>query len=138
MNQVLTFIYTLAFSQAYGLGYICIVKKIKHILFFAILVSALFAADSAQAAVKTSHPRDQEKQFSKDGIHSLAIIQPESVHHVVPHAKVSQPVVFRSANYLLFDIASFNNQKLQKSFIRQDINRCEKVSFLLFPHHFFW
>ena len=122
------------------IAYIRKVKNWKSIAFFILLLSVLFTTENAASAtIPSNFPDQKEGQFSKESIHLSAILRTESMHSFVPNFKAGSSIVFlRITDEITFYPRGFKSKKLQKSFSRQDINRCEKVSIHLFPYHFFW
>lgn len=95
-------------------------------------------ANAANAPLPSQLPNDSQKQFSKERIHLSAIMRTDTLHSFVPNFKAGNTVVFVRINDEIRIYRGCKGVRLQKSFIRQDINRCEKVSIHLFPYHFFW
>lgn len=110
-------------------------KTITLIGLFLIFLVAFSATGNAMHAKieKQSSPK-----FSLEHIQNTAFIQPQPLYTVsLQIEKESNPVikwqsVFFNLNTKVAKLSCLN------SYLNQDINRCEKVSILLFPFHFFW
>ncbi|MFT3795795.1 hypothetical protein [Flavobacterium sp.] len=113
--------------------------KIKHILLILLLFAGLsFAFGEKQLAETPPIAEQPVSEFSQEGLHALAFIQPESTQHLVSNAKPFAFSVAKLAAFLSIDFCVSGQKTIRKNFFLQDINRCETVSLLLFPYHFFW
>jgi|GEM_PF-6215996 len=86
----------------------------------------------------TNVPQDSKSEFSQEGLHATAFLQPETAHHIVAPVKSFSFLVARLSDFLETNFTQSIRLSLTKTFLSQDINRCEAVSLLLFPFHFFW
>lgn len=110
----------------------------KTISFIVLLVIFLVAFSATGNAMHIKIEKQSSPKFSLEHIQNTAFIQPQSVYTVALQLeKESNPVIkwqstFLTLNIKVAKLSCFN------SYLNQDINRCEKVSILLFPFHFFW
>lgn len=113
-------------------------KSIRNITFFTAILAALFFVFSEKQAAENIPVAQNPAEYSHEGLHALAFIQPESVYHVVSTAKTFAFSAARLTAFLDVDFSNPLQLKLRKNFLLQDADRCQSVSLLLFPHHFFW
>lgn len=113
-------------------------KPFRNIALIAAILTALFFVFSEKQAGQNVSVAQNPTEFSREGLHALAFIQPESAHHVVSTAKTFAFSVARLAGFFEVDCSNPPQLKLRKNFLLQDGDRCQSVSLLLFPHHFFW
>lgn len=111
----------------------------KKILVFSAIVAVLFFISHEKKAISIETAAEKPQSFYGDeGLHSLAFIQPQAEHHVVSENKTGS--VFYAnwfSSHINFKAVFKVLNPLQKYFL-QDANRCESVSMLIFPFHFFW
>ncbi|SDJ70888.1 hypothetical protein [Flavobacterium noncentrifugens] len=111
----------------------------KKILVFSAIVAALFFISYEKQILVIEVTSEKPQSFYGDeGLHSLAFIQPQAEHHVVSENKTGN--VFYAkwfSNHIGFK-PIFKVLNPFKTFFLQDANRCESVSLLIFPFHFFW
>lgn len=112
---------------------------LKKLLFIAGLSLAfLLAFEGLGTCVSNENTSSDIPLFSDDKSTNSAFIQPEIVTHFVVTAKADYQSFVKLFDSYLDVVTPF---ELCKKFVRsnlQDINRCIKVSLLLFPFHFFW
>jgi hypothetical protein len=110
----------------------------KTLVFIGLSIVFLFAFNANGSVVDKIQSAKTDSSISVDGIHSSVFIQPQTSSistspHKTPDFSVSK--YFENLLVVIPDLkigASFT------LFTNQDINRCEMVSLLLFPFHFFW
>jgi hypothetical protein len=110
----------------------------KTLVFIGLLTAFLFAFNANETTIDTNQVEESNSWVSIDSIYSSAFIQPQvsnifTLFHKVPDYTI--------AKYLENFLITIPDSKISTLFIRfdnQDINRCEMVSLLLFPFHFFW
>jgi len=93
-------------------------------------------AGNTSSVIKISE--ESHSFFTENTIHPDAFLQPESSHHLVGNSKSEHHFVVK---YFVTIPESLSEIQLSNTFFPfhfQDINRCEKVSLFIFPHHFFW
>jgi len=109
----------------------------KFIVFTGLLIQFSFAY-SANHDVTISFKKDNNTAFSKESLSVSHFVQP-SIERSNPDLKHNNriPVNISDSNTPpLFSSFKENNLKIVLS--DQDIDRCRKVSILLFPFHYFW
>ncbi|MET0759665.1 MAG: hypothetical protein ABWZ56_04545 [Flavobacterium sp.] len=112
---------------------------IKKTLVFTVLsIVSLFAFKGEQDAITQIQQENSSSNFSNDSIHASAFIQPQVTNTFTVNHKADSPVFIKWFDNFLFKIPDFKISKHLNTFLIQDINRCENVSLLLFPFHFFW
>jgi len=115
------------------------VKQLKNILFLQFLFVALFFFFfEKQAPEAVSNSELPISEYAQQGFGSVAFLQPEAAHHVVSTVKTFSFFVARLSDFLETDFTNSIQLNIRKAFLNQDIDRCETVSLLLFPYHFFW
>jgi hypothetical protein len=110
----------------------------KTIIFIGLSIVFLFVFNTNGSVVDKIQSAKTESSFSVDGIHSSVFIQPQNSSITTSPHKTPDFSVSKYFENLLVVIPDL---KIGASFIlfaNQDINRCEMVSLLLFPFHFFW
>ena len=110
----------------------------KFIVFTALLIQFSFAY-SANQDVTISSRKDNSTAFSKESLSVSHFVQP-SIERSNPDLKNSNriPVNINDSNTTLPLFSSFKENNLKIVLSDQDIDRCTKVSILLFPFHYFW
>jgi hypothetical protein len=110
----------------------------KTIIFTRLLIVFLFAYSANESAVAKIQAEQQSSSFSIDGIHSSVFIQPQTSSVFTSSHKTLDFSVSKYFENFLVVIPDLKIGKYFTLFANQDINRCEMVSLLLFPFHFFW
>jgi hypothetical protein len=110
----------------------------KFIVFTGLLIQFSFAY-SANHDVTISFRKDNSSAFSKESLSVSHFVQP-SVERSNPDLKHNNriPVNIDDSNATLPLFSSFKESNIKIVLSDQDINRCTKVSILLFPFHYFW
>lgn len=110
----------------------------KTIVFIGLSIVFLFAVNANEAVVKKIQPAKTDSSFAVDGIHSLVFIQPQAGVTFASPQKTPDFSVSKYFENLLVVLPEVETVGHYSLFANQDINRCEMVSLLLFPFHFFW
>jgi hypothetical protein len=110
----------------------------KFIAFIGLLIQFSFAY-SANHDVSFSQKKDNNSAFSKESLNVCHFVQP-NIERSNPDLKHSNriPVNIDNTNTALQLFSSFKESNLKIVLSEQDIDRCKKVSILLFPFHYFW
>ncbi|HLF52073.1 hypothetical protein [Flavobacterium sp.] len=112
---------------------------IKKTLVLTVLsIVLLFAFKGETNTIAEIQHENSNSNFSNDSIHASAFIQPQVTNTFVVNHKVDSPVFIKWFDNFLFKIPDFKILKHLNTFLVQDINRCQNVSLLLFPFHYFW
>jgi hypothetical protein len=109
----------------------------KFIVFIGLLMQFSFAY-SANHNETISFSKANNPEFNKESLSTSHFVEP-SIERSNPDLKHNNRIpAGLAANTLLelFSSLKKNNAKIILS--NQDINRCTKVSILLFPFHYFW
>jgi len=115
------------------------VKLLKKIFVFSAILAALyFISYEKQPQFFAAQNEKQDSFFGDEGLHSIPFIQPQADHNIVSNSKGGNTVFIKWFQEYLNLIPDFTLLKSASRFVSQDTNRCEKVSLLLFPFHFFW
>jgi hypothetical protein len=110
----------------------------KIIVFIGLSIVLLFAYTANESIVNKIQIEKTDSSLSADGIHSSVFIQPQASTTL---ASTQKTPVFSVANYFQNYLVVLPDLKVVTffaTFANQDINRCEMVSLLLFPFHYFW
>ena len=110
----------------------------KTIFIIGLSITLLLAFSTNEITVQEIQLERSDPSVSVDSSQSSDFIQPQVSNTFTSHHKTTN---YSFANYLenfLIAIPDFNSSKFHIRFTIQDINRCEMVSLLLFPFHFFW
>jgi hypothetical protein len=110
----------------------------KTLIFIGLSIVFLFAFSANETPINKIQVEKTDSSFSIDGIHSSVFIQPQaSGTSASPHKTPDFSVSKYFENFLVV-IVDLKIGKYFTVFANQDINRCEMVSLLLFPFHYFW
>ncbi|RKS13799.1 hypothetical protein [Flavobacterium sp. 120] len=110
----------------------------KTLVFIGLLIAFLFALSASEAAIHTTQLEKSSSSVSLDSIHSLDFIQPQVSNPFTSYHKTPDYTIAKYLENFLIAIPDFKISIFFIRFAKQDINRCEMVSLLLFPFHFFW
>lgn len=110
----------------------------KFIVFTGLLIQFSFAY-SANHDTTTFSRKDNNTEFGKESISTSHFVQP-SIERRTPDLKSNNrvPADINDSNTFLPLFSSFKENNLKIVLSDQDIDRCAKVSILLFPFHYFW
>ncbi|NDP26911.1 MAG: hypothetical protein GZ087_05715 [Flavobacterium sp.] len=111
----------------------------KTIIFIGFTVAFLFAFSANEVSInKVQLEKPESSLSSSSSIHSTFFIEPQASNTFTHVQKTSN---FSFSKYLKNYLVAIPDLKIGTSFTffaNQDINRCERVSLLLFPFHIFW
>lgn len=112
---------------------------LKKIGFLFAIAAALFfiSYEKPIAAIEISSEKNVPS-YSDEGFHALAFLQPQAEHHIVSENKTGNGFYAKWLASSFSFTAGFTKLKPIQKFLFQDENRCESVSLLIFPFHFFW
>jgi hypothetical protein len=110
----------------------------KFIVFAGLLIQFSFAY-SANNDSTIYQKKDSNTAFSKESLSVSHFVQP-SIERSNPDLKQNNriPVNINDFNTSLPLFSTFKENNLKIVLSDQDIDRCAKVSILLFPFHYFW
>lgn len=112
------------------------IRKIVVLIGLSIAFSVAFNANETR--IDTVQTEKSSSTVSDDRIHSSVFIQPQAITAFALNSKTITTVIVKWLENFLIAIPDFKVLKHFNTFLNQDINRCEKVSLLLFPFHYFW
>lgn len=115
-------------------------SSIRFFSLFSLLSLYMLFSTTIDGATGTALKKEK-KEFllSSSSVHSDFFLQPQADSSVFITEKTQSstpPHYFESTFLVPFDFLTA--QAVKKYVISQDINRCDNVSQLLFPFHFFW
>lgn len=110
----------------------------KTLVFIGLLTAFLFAFSANQVSVHTIQSEKSNSSIYVDSIHSPDFIQPQVSNRFTSYHKTPDYTIPKYLESFLIAIQDFKINTIFIRFVKQDINRCEMVSLLLFPFHFFW
>ena len=111
----------------------------KIVLLSGFLLALLLAFQGSENSIITEKSHSKNALFSDNFIDSSAFIQPENISHSVTNVKVNnQQTLAKFFENFSLVVPKLESSKIISAFSFQDINRCNKVSLLLFPYHIFW
>lgn len=114
-------------------------KFFKNILVLSAIAFALFFITNEKQDFAASITSEKsESTYNAEGLHALAFLQPQSEHHVVSENKTGNAFFAKIIHNPLALASGFVVLKPFQKFLFQDNDRCESVSLLIFPFHFFW
>lgn len=112
------------------------IKRTLLFIGFIIVFAFAFSADTIPA--EKNQIEKQGTSFSADSSHSSVFIEPQTnTLTASPQKTIDYSIAKYLENYLVI-IPDFKIRKHLTAYASQDINRCEMVSLLLFPFHYFW
>jgi hypothetical protein len=110
----------------------------KIIAFLALIVVFVVVHHTAETTVAKKQATQSNLDFSAESIHCTAFIQPHTLSIVSLQSKNYSNPIARWQDVFILESANILKINYLNTFLEQDINRCKKVSILLFPFHFFW
>ena len=110
----------------------------KTLIFIGFIIVFAFAFSANETVAEKIQIEKQDSSFSTEGVHSSAFIEPRASTSIASHQKTPDFSVVKYFENYLAVIPDFKIRKQLTIFASQDINRCEMVSLLLFPFHYFW
>jgi len=110
----------------------------KTVVFIGLSIVLLFAFNANESAVEKIEIEKNSPSVSPDGIHSSVFIQPQTASIFGLHYKTTDYTIAKYLEKFQVAILDFKVIKPFSRYAKQDINRCEMVSLLLFPFHYFW
>ncbi len=109
----------------------------KFIVFTGLLIQFSFAY-SANHDSTISFPKGNNSEINKESLSTSHFVLP-SVERGTPDLKHNNRIpVGLGENTLLPVFSNFKENNVKIILSDQDIDRCSKVSILLFPFHYFW
>lgn len=110
----------------------------KTLVFIGLLIVFLFAFSASEIPVQSIKIEKSNSSLSANSIHSSDFIQPQVSNTFTSYNKTPDYTIAKYLENFLNVIPDFKSSIFFIRFTKQDINRCEMVSLLLFPFHFFW
>ncbi len=110
----------------------------KTLVFIGLLIAFLFAFSVNEDTIPIIQLEKSSSSVSIDSIHSSDFIQPQVSNLFTSFHKTPDYTIAKYLENFLIVIPDFKLTTFFIRFAKQDINRCEMVSLLLFPYHFFW
>ena len=109
----------------------------KFIVFTGLFLQFSFAY-SANHDATISFQKQSNTEFGKESLNATHFVQP-NIERNNPDLKHNNRIpVGISANTTLSLFLGHKKNNLKIALSDQDVNRCNKVSILLFPFHYFW
>lgn len=119
--------------------YLCPMKWIKNIALFSVFLIAFLFANTSEGKVIGAVQNNKKSIEQVDFLRASAFVNQEISIHSISNPRADLPVYAKwFESYYDISFSGFSTCKATAAFLRQDINRCDKVSILLFPFHFFW
>jgi len=105
-----------------------------------LLFTFLLCTNGAEASWKPLKKSTQDAIDKIDFVKDAALIaKPYTNQNICDEQRTSTPVSAKwFVNYIAPHFIDYSPLTNKSVFIRQDIDRCHKVSLLLFPFHIFW
>lgn len=114
-------------------------KKIWKFIIFVCLITQFGYAYNSNPNITSSFQKKNENILSKESLSSFHFVRP-SIDKGTSDFKHNNRIPAGLSNYATefqtLPILRDNDFKIVLS--EQDVNRCNKVSILLFPFHYFW
>ena len=109
----------------------------KTAVFIGLSIALLFAFNANEVVVNKIQIEKTDSSFSVDGIHSSVFIQPQANTGFASPLKIHDFFISKYFENYLVVVPDLKIDTLFTLFANQDIDRCEMVSLLLFPFHYF-
>ena len=110
----------------------------KTIIFIGLTLVFAFVFSANKTNVEKIQIEKNDSAFSVQSNHSLVFIQPQASNGLTFAQKTTDFSVVKYFDNYLAVILDLKTSIPFTAFANQDINRCEMVSILLFPFHYFW
>ncbi|MFV8369320.1 hypothetical protein [Flavobacterium sp. LB2R40] len=108
-------------------------------VFIGLILVLLFPFAAKEESMPTIIPlENSSSSVSVDSFHSSDFIQPQVSNTGTACHKTPDYTITKYLENFLIPIPEFKITTFLIRFAKQDINRCEMVSLLLFPFHSFW
>ena len=107
-------------------------------LFIGLSIILLFAFKANETSGDSIQIEKPPSTFSPDSIHTSVFIEPQVSRILIVQQKAPNYSLVKYVETFLVAVPDFQIKTLFNSYSNQDIDRCEKVSLLLFPYHSFW
>ena len=114
-------------------------KWIKNIALISVLMTVflVFGKKDKKAFTLNFTPKKSIEQI--DFLRASAFVNQEVNQNSVASSRADLPIYVKwFESFYNISFSEFSVFKATTTFLRQDINRCENVSVLLFPFHLFW
>ena len=111
---------------------------VRTMIFIGLSLVLLFALNANESAGDSIKIEKSASNFSPDSIHTSLFLQPQVSRILILQQKASTYSLVKYVESFLAIVPDFKIKILFNSYSNQDIDRCEKVSLLLFPYHSFW
>lgn len=110
----------------------------KTIIFIGLTLVFAFAYSANETTVEEIQMEKQDSSFSVGRNHSSVFIEPQNNNLVASTQKIVDYSIAKYLENYLVVIPDLKFSTTLSVYANQDINRCEMVSLLLFPFHYFW
>jgi hypothetical protein len=110
----------------------------RTVVFIGLSIAFVFAFNADPISIEKNPLEKSSSSFSNENIHSSVFIQPQSSASFTLNCKTGDYTITKWFENFLIATPDFKVLDCFNTFLNQDINRCEKVSLLLFPFHYFW
>lgn len=114
-------------------------KWIKNIALISVLMTIflVFGRKDKKTFAFDFTPKKSIEQI--DFLKASAFVNQEINQNSVASSRADLPIYVKwFESFYNISFSQFSSFKATATFLRQDINRCETVSILLFPFHLFW
>lgn len=114
-------------------------KWIKNIALISVLMTVflVFGKNDKKTFALDFTPKKSIEQI--DFLKASAFVNQEVNQNSVASSRADLPIYAKwFESFYNISFSEFSVFKATATFLRQDINRCENVSILLFPFHIFW
>jgi hypothetical protein len=110
----------------------------KIIVFSGLMLLFTFAFNADKSTAEQTKQEKTNSSITTKSIHSLVFLEPTLTSTFITTHKTVDTAITKWVTTFLIVVPYFKKYNSYNVFSNQDINRCIKVSILLFPFHYFW
>lgn len=110
----------------------------KTVIFIGLSMVFLFACNANGLTDGKTQTEKNQPSYSIEHAYSSVFIQPEAANSIASHHKNTDFSISKHFENFLVAVPGLKIAINLNIFANQDIDRCEMVSLLLFPFHYFW
>ena len=114
-------------------------KWIKNIALISVLLTVFLVFGKKDKKAYSIDFSSKKTIEQIDFLRASAFVNQETAQHPGNTSRADLPIYAKwFESFYSISFTEFSLFKANSTFARQDINRCTKVSILLFPYHLFW
>lgn len=134
-----SFLFDFQFLKRFRKPIFAKMKWIKNIVLISVLMTVFVVFGKEDKKTFTIDYATKKSIERIDFLKTSAYINQEINQNSVASSRADLPIYVKwFESFYNISFSEFSVFKATTTFLRQDINRCENVSILLFPYHLFW